>query len=358
MRNTVSFALVLLGAVGLPAATAGQDESPLQVHGYMTQGWGIADGGTFAGVPEGGTADYRNLAIQFRYGMSRHDNLTFQFSHRRLGANAIVVGEPDVKLDWAFYGRQAGALSFRVGRIPIPAGIYNEVRDVGVLLPLYRAPFNFYLEGAFTSETVDGAVASYELFSGAPWSLEVSGYYGRYDMINRANVGGTYVPVPTNVDEVVGGQAWLNTPVDGVRFGGGISTQQVEQGDFAGTWTIWHASADVSLSRVTARAEYRSFDLPVLDYVAYYGYLGVNVTHQLTLHGQADFADLTYGPLPQLDMNDAYTAGISFAFRPNLVLKGEMHFTEGYWSDVPVLDPTSQSPASVRYALISLSTAF
>lgn len=355
MRYTFLLALAL---IGLPAVAVAQSDSPLQVHGYMTQGWGAASGGTFLGIPEGGTADYRNLAIQFRYAMGDQDNVTFQFSHRRLGTSPMVAGEGDVKLDWAFYARAVGNATVRIGRMPIPAGIYNEVRDVGVVLPLYRAPYNFYLEGAFTSETVDGIVASYEFFRGTDWSLELSGYYGRYDMINRANVGTAYVPVPTNVDQVVGGQAWLNTPVPGVRFGGGASTQNVEAGPFAGTWNLWHASADVSLSRVTARAEYRSFDLPSLDYVAYYGYLGVHVTEQLTLHGQTDFADLTFGPLPQVDMNDAYTAGMSFAFRPNLVLKGEMHFARGFWGDAPVLDPTTDSPASIRYGIISLSTAF
>lgn len=357
MRMTI-FALALLGLAGLPATAGAQSDSPLQVHGYMTQAYGVAHGGTFAGIPEGGTADYRNLAIQFRYAMSDKDNLTFQFSHRRLGSNPIVVGEPDVKLDWAFYGRNFGAASVRVGRIPIPAGIYNEVRDVGVVLPLYRAPFNFYLEGAFTSETVDGLVASYQFFQGGPWSVDVSGYAGRYDMINRADIGGTYVPVPTEVNQVYGGQAWVNTPVTGVRFGGGASSQNVKAGPFAGDWTEWHASADVSLSRVVTRAEYRAFNLPVLQYVAYYGYVGLNVTSQLTLHGQADFADLTYQSLPTVAMNKAYTAGVSFAFRPNLVLKGEMTFTNGYWADAPVVDPTVDSPASVNYALISLSTAF
>ena len=357
MRNTI-LALALLGLAGVPASVAAQSDSPLQVHGYLTQGWGIADGGTFLGIPEGGTADYRNLAIQFRYALGDQDNVTFQFSHRRLGSNPIIVGEQDVKLDWAFYGRNIGNASLRVGRIPIPAGIYNEVRDVGVLLPLYRAPFNFYLEGAFTSETVDGIVAGYEFFRGAPWSVEVAGYYGRYDMINRADVGGAYVPVATEVSQVYGGQAWINTPVTGVRFGGGLSSQNVETGPFAGDWSNWHASADVSLSRVVARAEYRSFDIPNIGYDAYYGYLGLNVTNQLTVHGQADFADLAYGPLPKVDMNNEYTAGASFAFRPNLVLKGEMHFTNGYWADAPVLDPTADAAASVRYMLVSLSTAF
>jgi hypothetical protein len=354
----IALALCMSSTALVPAALTAQSDSHLQVHGYLTQAWGIADGGTFAGIPTEGTTDYRTLALLFRYDLGEQDNLTIQLSHRRLGVSPDVVGEPDVKLDWAYYDRQFGAFDVRIGRIPIPAGIYNELRFVGVTLPMYRPPFNFYMEGAFTSETVDGAVARYTLFQGDAWSVDASAYYGSYTMVNRAQIDTQYVPVSANVQHAVGGQAWINTPIDGVRFGGGLSTEDVKDGEFPGRWNEWHASADINLPAVTARAEYRTFGLPQLRYTAYYGSLDLHVTDRFSLHGLADFADFTYYPLPTIKFNKEYAAGVSFAVRPNLVLKGEVHTTNGFWADSPVLDPTSNAPATVRYGIISLSTAF
>ncbi|HEX9729516.1 MAG TPA: hypothetical protein VGA37_13500 [Gemmatimonadales bacterium] len=350
--------LCLSALIGITAPATAQVDSQLSIHGYLTQGYGIANGGTFLGVSESGTGDYRNAAMQFRYALTDKGNVTLQFSHRRLGQSPVVTDEADVKLDWAFVGHRFGDVDVRIGRTPIPAGIYNEVRDVGVVLPLYRAPFNFYLEGAFTSETVDGVVASYDVVPAAGWGLEFSGFAGGWGMINRMTIDSSYAGLAVRVEQGLGGQFWLTTPIDGLRAGVGASRQEIDQGDFAGTWKEWHASVDGTFHWFTARAEYRVFDLPILDYAAYYGYLGLHATERLTFHGQADFADLEYAPLPSVDFNDAYTAGASYAFQPNLVLKGEAHFTKGYWADAPVIDFTSDRPASVNYVVISLSTAF
>jgi len=49
--------------------------------------------------------------------------------------------------------------------------------------------------------------------------------------------------------------------------------------------------------------------------------------------------------------------GASYAFRPDLVIKGEFHFTKGSWADAPV-SPVGTAPAKVNYLLVSFSTSF
>ena len=44
------------------------------------------------------------------------------------------VFQPDVALDWLFYEHRFADGAVKVGRVKIPFGIYNEVRDVGTLL--------------------------------------------------------------------------------------------------------------------------------------------------------------------------------------------------------------------------------
>jgi hypothetical protein len=364
LRNVLSTGLVLVTlALATPAAA---QETKLQVHGYLTQAYGAAHGGTFLGIPEGGTADYRTAALQLRYTMTPNDQFVWQFSHRRLGTSPITVGEPELKVDWLFYSRQMGNLDLRVGRLPIPAGIYNEVRDVGVLLPLYRAPYDFYLEGAFTSETVDGLSAGYHLFADAPWNVEVSLFGGRYDMTNSNtsydSVGTpiAHTPEVVNVDNALGTQLWLNTPVDGVRAGFGASRLDVQSGDFEGKWTEWHGSLDARTHWATLQAEYRRFAIPDVNYTAGYVYAGFHATPQLTLHGQMEFSDvvLTTAPgAPKFDYDRTKTIGVSYAFRSDLVMKGEYHATNGHWSDAPV-SPIGYPLGKVSYFLVSFSTSF
>ncbi len=367
-----TYGSLLLAAVAVaavrPTAASAQSAGNLQVHGYLSQAFGISDGGTYLGVPQGGTADYRTMALLFNYSFDPTENITVQFSHRRLGESPVTTNEPEVKLDWVFYSKQFGDLNVRVGRIPIPAGIYNELRNAGVTLPLYRAPYDFYLEGAFTSETVDGSVLRLGIMPRSSWNGELSVFGGSWQTTDReVDTTGNYVGIPVAMRDGLGGQFWLNTPIDGVRFGVGGNRVRATGGTYPGTWKDWHVSADISLSRVTVRSEYRRLTIPGanvganrVSYAAYYGYLGYNLTSKLTLHGQADFADVGLHPNGvNIKYDRTLTGGISYRFRPNLVLKGEVHSTKGDWADSPVIfDPTVQSPVKVTYGLLSISTSF
>jgi len=242
----------------------------------------------------------------------------------------------------------------------------DETRDVGVLLPLYRASFDFYGEGAFTSETVDGVSAGYHVFANSPWNVEVAAYGGRYNMTNtRTEYDSTGTPVAVfpelvDVDNALGAQIWVNTPVDGVRAGFGALRMDVRNGGFAGKWSEWHSSLDARTHRVTLQAEYRRYTLPDLTYGAGYVYAGVHASPKVTLLGQVEFSDvvLTTAPgAPEFDYDRTKTVGVSYAFRADLVVKGEYHFTNGYWADAPVTD-IGFATAKVRYFLVSFSTSF
>jgi hypothetical protein len=356
--------LATVAALVCAGAVRAQEAGPLQVHGYLTQGFGISDGGTILGIPTTGTTDYRQVALQFRYGFTPSDAVTIQLSHRRFGESPVSAYHPDLELNWAFYSHQFDDLTVKVGRVAIPSGIYNEVRNVGTVLPFYRVPFSVYLEGAFTSETVDGAVATYEVAAGKPWSAEVSGYFGGWNTLQRMS-GGTplqYVYLPVRIEKAVGGQAWVNTPLQGVRVGVGGNSHHVNGGEFDGPWTAWMGSLDAALERVTLRAEYQRQDLKAggddLVYRSWYAYLGVQPVSGVTLSGQIEAADLDYAGVVHQPFNRETIAGISWAPRANLVLKAEGHITKGFWPDVPVMDELSGSPAKVNYVLLSLSTSF
>jgi hypothetical protein len=356
-----SIRLAVLGLLLAASAAAAQD-GKLQIHGYLTQAYGKADTGAYLGVPKDGTTNYRIAALQFRYAMTGNDEFVLQLSHRRLGTSPMTAGEPDVAMDWVYYNRRFGDFSARIGRVPIPAGIYNEIRDVGVLLPFYRAPYDFYFEGAFTSETVDGAVLRYDIAPASAWNAEVSAYGGTWKMTQRVDETDGYAPLDIRVKNAVGGEVWINTPFQDVRVGGGGSRFDAGDAYIGGIWKEWHASVDGTTQWATLRGEYRRIITDDINWSGYYAYLGVHAYKGLTINGQMDFGNLdvkSAGVPFNFDWDRTKTIGLSYAFRPDVVAKGEYHFTKGYWADEPFLNwQAGDGAAKVNYFLISLSTAF
>ena len=83
-------------------------------------------------------------------------------------------------------------------------------------------------------------------------------------------------------------------------------------------------------------------------------------TRWATLHGQIEFSDVvlsTAPGTPRFDYDRTKTVGASYTFRADLVVKGEYHFTNGYWADAPLTD-IGFAPAKVSYFLVSFSTSF
>ena len=333
----------------------------LQIHGFLTQAFADAsfvEGGVLGspsslesalGIPEGGTSDYRTLALQFRYDMSPKDVMIVQFSSRTLGFSPINDVEDEIELDWAFYERQLSeTTSIKIGRVQIPIGIYNEIRDVGTLLPFYRPPFGWYSEGSFTSETIDGLVLSNSFFQEASWSLDADFYIGEWKEF-EIDPNNPEVAVPVRAKDAGGVQLWLNTPITGLRFGAGFNTKRLQGGlEFLrppGTSSpasdhIFF-SVDGTFERFAIRSEYRELDstlaTPIVDIgvttIGWYLQLGYFFSDKVQLWAQLDDIDLEADSVIHLrkDTSDFRTdvgIALNYFFKPNLVLKAEYHEVE------------------------------
>jgi hypothetical protein len=352
-------AVALAGIAALGAATpaaAQTDLERLSIHGYLTQGLVRASDLAIFGIGTRTTADYRNAALQFRYAVSDADNLVLQFAHRRLGGSVLTAGGEDVVVDWAFYQRKFGRAAVRVGRTPLPMGIYNETRDVGTLLPFYRAPGHFYHEGI---ETIDGVVGSYARGLG-DWSAEVSAYYGGlgFEIPLATPVGSTLIS--DRVEGVLGGQLWIETPIEGLRVGSSLQTwTDPVYGGPEERQHAWQASVDGNFDRFLTRAEYISMDVASLRMDSYYVQGGVKLTERLGVYLQSEIVEAT--PLlpmrmPSMRMAEDLAASVTFAASSNLVLKLEGHRAEGYNFD-SYIAPTA-APGRTTYGIFSVSTSF
>ncbi len=338
--------------------------SKLSVHGFLTQAWADADYTdvpvgpdgvplgpspdlfeVFLGIPEGGTTNYRDLALQFRYDMSDKDIFVIQLSSRAVGTSPLQEFEDEIELDWAFYERRlTDNTSLKVGRVQIPFGIYNELRDVGTILPFYRPAALFYKEGAFTSETVDGLALTHTFFADSSWNLETSAYAGEWDA--TFFVPGVFAEV-VRARDAYGFQLWLVSPWD-VRLGTGLISFIQDGGGFlepvSGRRDIFHASLDAAFGRFVLQAEYSEEtgnesdlgipgNLLVLDFFEYYVLAGVNLTDKLRLFGQYEAAFIRQPVVPiALDtggrkQREDTALALNYAFSPSVVLKAEYHWT-------------------------------
>lgn len=360
----------------------------LQVHGFLTQAWAEAefvDGGPSVneiaiGIPERGTTSYRNLALQFRYDMSDKDVFVVQFSSRALGDSSIQIFENEIELDWAFYERRlTDVTSLKVGRVQIPLGIYNEIRDVGTLLPFYRPPYNFYKEGTFTNETVDGLSLSHEFFSTSDWGLEATVYAGEWKSVTVP----INDPSSPQLDDVVDGygyQLWLITPFSDFRIGTGLMSARQPGGAVPledPRRDIWTAAIDGTVGRFTLRAEYQYNDFTVLapigpisgSFTNWYVQTGIRITEKFRIWGQLDVSD-TEGSCPcytrSLKRRFREDLGVSllYYFSPSILLKGEYHWTDEEFSGlsfdpaVGLFTPFAIPAENGNYTIISLSVSF
>lgn len=389
---------------------AGTSSSRLSVHGFMTQAWAEADfadpptippfaippvaaspTGTEAsfGIPEDGTTDYRFLALQFRYDISPKDVFVVQLSSRALGFSATTDAEDEIELDWAFYERRlTDNTSIKVGRVQIPMGIFNEIRDVGTVLPFYRPPFNFYREGAFTSETVDGLLISHEFLADSDWGLELSAYAGEWELISLDPFDPTR-PAVARARDGYGYQVWLSTPIQDLRFGTGLNSY-VGEGEGLNSLErtdILFASVEGLFGPFTIRAEFQEVDLvfpgppsppfpPAAEFdltsVAWYVQAGYQVTEKLSIWAQREKDTIDADCICFLDDPGAddlfpeWAFSLNYAFSPGIVLKAEYHITEAF-ADYNLVDFSTGVGLLVNfdvpyedgsYSILSLSVSF
>lgn len=339
-------------AIVAPGSAQSPYDSPFSIYGFVTQGVGATDGLPIMGLPSTGTADYRTVALQTRFRVDDKSSVVTQISHRRIGESVLAELEPALELDWAFYRRSIGPVSVSVGRVPIPRGLYNEVRDVGTLLPFYRAPALMYADG---TEAVDGVTATTRADFGR-WSVEANVYAGGMEW--KAVAADTVVTAfVVRSERNIGTQLWLNTPITGVRAG--VSYLNAEdEGSPGGRSSMWTGSLEIDRDRWMIGSEATDLRLAGMDIVTGYVHGRFKITPKVHVMGQFEQTDIgiiTPMVLEWTELKDS-ALGIAFAPSSSLVFKLEGHHAEGYMFDVPM--NRFAPPARTNYAILSMSVSF
>jgi hypothetical protein len=363
------FSITLLALPGVLLAQS--QEARLSVHGYLTQGYGVSRGGMVTGLTDQGTSDYRRAAILARYDVSSTDRFVVQLAHRRLGESPTMQFEDNVKLDMAFYEHTFGTgTRVRVGKSVMPFGIFNETRYAGTVLPLYRAPMAVYWEGTYTPETFDGAMLSHGVRAGEPWGVTLDAYAGSYDFLEFGTVPvpsapPRYVGARMSARDMVAGQLWLTTPLEGLRLGLHGRTERHLGGVYprpgSGFRTqTWLASVDGDFERWDARSEVLHMRTNGVDVSGYYGQVGVRPLERVGVNAQSEVTDISVLNLPtgtlHMKVIRDNALGVNLFLTPRSVFKLEAHRTNGLNLEQPILDYTGTIRGS--YFLSSFSVSF
>ena len=379
LRKYAVIATALAGIAMTPGAARAQDDR-LTVHGSINIGYGKTDGLPYFGMTKDGTSEQRAVALQFGYKLGDKDRLVTQFLHRKFGRSPLNQVEPDFFPVWAFYEHKFdNGVGVKLGRTPLPRGIYNEVRFIGTLLPFYRTGSVVYGE---TLENLDGVVVS-KTFNVGAFKIESHAFGGGFDLKYQVPSATGNAVGNSRQENTIGAQAWLTTPIPGVRLGGFVSSfasvprLTIPKAQRPGRTTSAMYSLDASYEQGFVRGEWTTFDgkgpTSRTNFDAYYVQGGFRPTERFLIAAEYNFGNnraMLPAPIPAIDIPITKDVGIGFTFKPSasVALKLEGHRNEGYQFDVPVptvIPPTAPplvaklAPASKAfYGIASIAVAF
>lgn len=219
LHRTLSCGAFILAALSAPAAITWKN---IQLGGFASQGFLQSDANDYLGETSEGTFDFREYAVNASWATGKW-RLGAQVFGQRLGE----YGHDTIALDWASLDYQATQwFGVRAGRVKMPRGLYNEALDLDSVRPFVLMPQSVYdarlrdFNAAFDGAMIYGNVS---LARGG--SLDYRAFYGnkKIDTDSGANdyFNSDFAMFngAIELDSVLGGTLFWNTPIQGLRLG-------------------------------------------------------------------------------------------------------------------------------------------
>ena len=365
MRNLRALALTCTAATVLSGTDAGAQSSldKLTFYGFLNQAYGVSNAQPILGLNKDASGDYRAAALQVRYSLSPNDNFVVQAGSRALGTSPYGSAPGTVSLDWAFYHHRFDVASVRLGRVPVPFGYLSETREVGTLLPFYRAPASYYLE---SFRSLDGGMLTNEV------EVPVVGGSFETTMFAGGSSGSQATYLPTTVvntrlrfERLIGVNLLYKTPLEGLSLRGGLATlrsldtAKVQLAP-ATKLAILSGGAEALYDRVMFRGEARRIKIGSNSkQYSTYAQAGVRALDKLWLNGQVDLNTGEAFVAPLNEYVGRTTAdrglGLAYHFAPSIVGKFEQHFATG---GVDMYVPATAAMPYTNYSIVSVAISF
>ena len=221
MRGALSIAMGALCALSAqawaqPDADAPPQPSPLQIHGFISEGAFISTANDYIGTSSRGTLELFEAGLNVSTEVADRLRAGIQFYGRDVG----TFKDLPPRLDWAFLDyRWRDWLGLRAGIIKMPYGLYNEYADIdasrtSILLP--QSVYSIRNRSALISHTGVGIYGEHALGGG---SVEYQAWIGTLNVPDNALAlsGATLDKIETRY--IAGAQLfWL--PIEGLKVGG------------------------------------------------------------------------------------------------------------------------------------------
>lgn len=200
--------------------------SPLEVHGFLSQGAIKTTSNNYLGKSEQGNFNFTEVGLNFSKSLTDRLSAGIQLFARNFGS----IGNYNTKFDWFYLNyRYADWLGIRVGRTKIPFGLYNEVNDIDsarvwILLPqsLYPTENRDFLLAQNGAE-----IYGYHTF-GSAGSLDYRVYGGNI-FLDFTNIPGSAYRIKTlDSAYVVGSRILWETPLTGFKIGGSVQALRID----------------------------------------------------------------------------------------------------------------------------------
>ena len=182
--KSIAIALLILSLSAI-AQDNGTDFNGINMHGFISQGYLKSSDNNYQGNTEDGTFEFNEFGINFSTELTNELRVGIQFFARDLGN----LDNDKIMVDWA-YGdyRLYDWLGFRAGKMKMPVGMYNEVRDIDMLRTNILMPQGVYNESWRSTFNAIKGIGIYGSFSAG--ALGTFSYQGQTGVISITDDSG------------------------------------------------------------------------------------------------------------------------------------------------------------------------
>lgn len=236
MSRAVILVLAFLLTIVFPGISRAAEFGPVEMHGYVSQGYLLSSHNNYLAQTEAGTTEFNEIAINASTDLSEKLRVGLQLLARDLGDS----GNDEVNLDWG-YGdyHWRDELGIRIGKVKRPMGLYNEGRDVDMLRTWILLPQSVYREDMRdVMNAAKGGALYGTLPAGSLGRFDYQHVYGSKD-IDLENIalkrqfinffpGVDMANIQTNIKYTDTSHVLWHTPLKGLVLGGTFEVASIE----------------------------------------------------------------------------------------------------------------------------------
>lgn len=333
--------------LGIPAlVNAAAVDERVSVHGYGDNGFIRAIENNYTQKPSGNNWNFNYLSINFTALIDEKTKIVAQI---RQGSE--ITGDMGAYVNYNLTDN----LTARGGQMKVPAGIFNEIRDIKFLQLSALTPLMYQDAAGTLPDSFQGIEGIYHVDMGSHrMTFDIYGGEPKGSNTFQQQQPGYFVMV----QNIYGGRLTYKTPI-GLKLS--LSTFQNDLMSNSTATTVNAAEGVRKLS--SASIDYRKYNFDIkMEYAiatqfpnsasevngkAYYGQIGYTFAEKITPYVRYDY--ILYN-IDQIDNPMAYqqanVVGISYRINNNVSMRMENHWNHGY--AIPANSQAAFNPATAK----------